>query len=50
MMIKIAASMKVECFVELSGRRCVLVEGEWRTDETWEVLLLFTLARSVNLA
>ena len=49
-MIKIAASMKVELFVGLSGRRCVLVEGKRRTDETWEVLLLFTLTRGVNLA
>ena len=46
----IANSMWFDGFVELSGRRCVLVEGEGKTDETWEVLLLFALACSVNLA
>ena len=47
-MIKIAASMKVELFVGLSSRRCDLVEGERMTDETWAVLLLFTLNRGVK--
>ena len=50
MMIKIAASMKFELFVGLSSGRCDLMEGERRTDETWAVLLLFTLNRGVKIA